>query len=344
MPKRAEIRLVVDGEERVDYRSILLRHSMIEASSELSLGFGHLPWAKVPRGGHEVELYLRGRRLFAGAADGLRGSNDAAQSVGFSVDCRDHTADADDSSMDPGATVIRGADLEKVCRVALDQVGIDLDYRGSKEFLGTWAWERGATVMSELFRATRARGYIVRSDGARAIIVEQPQAISRYVITTNTGSSIESSQRNRYHECLVVAESDSARGSEYGSAYSTTGRAIDPAIRKSRRLVVIGDREMTPEIAQRRAEWEQAVRAAESEKLVLQQPNWEQQGQDLWEVNTLARVDEPTYGMFSEELLLSEVQFSWTDQEEASTLTLVRRGAFLPEPEVPEESLGGQRS
>lgn len=336
-----DIRLLINGIKRSHHSSIRLRSSMVEASSSLELTYGaKVPVADLPKPGDRLRLYVGQEQLFWGNVDRTSTSYDG-ETVNTVVTARDLVADADDSSVHPGVAPLTAPTLKQVAETLVGEVdGLSLQCEDGSEVLGGWVFERGATVLSELFRAARSVGYIVRSDGASTVIVEKPAKQTSERLSFSIGGSLDLDHSQRFYECLVLADVEDSRASNLDLA--SKGQSLDPAIRQSRRLVVIGDRAMTPEIAQRRAEWEQSIRAAESEKLTASTNTWLAEiGSGVWKVNTLVSVSIPVLGIARQPFLLSELELFKSDTLESAQHTYVRRGAFLPEPEVPEESFGG---
>lgn len=336
-----DIRLFLNGVKRAHHSSIRIRSSMVEASSSVELSYGaKVPVPELPKPGDRVRIWVGEEQLFWGNIDRSTTSYDG-DAVNTIVMARDLCADADDSSVHPGMAPLAAPTLKQVAETLVGEIdGLSLECEGGSEVLGGWVFERGATLLSELVRAARSVGYIVRSDGANTVIVEKPAKQTSERLSFSINGTLDLDHSQRYHECLVVADSEDSRASQMSTA--SKGQSLDPAIRNSRRLVVIGDRAMTPEIAQRRAEWEQAIRAAESEKLTASTNTWFAEiNTRVWRVNTLVSVSIPPLGLSRQPFLLSELELYKDDQVETAQHTYVRRGAFLPEPEVPEDSFGG---
>ncbi len=89
--------------------------------------------------------------------------------------------------------------------------------------------------------------------------------------------------------------------------------------------------QLTPELAQQRADWERATRTGKALTTTYTVQGWRQSNGDLWRHNLLVRVIDPVLG-FDQDMLISKVTWSLSDQGSITTLQVAPPSTFDANP------------
>jgi prophage tail gpP-like protein len=135
----------------------------------------------------------------------------------------------------------------------------------------------------------------------------------------------------RFHS-YIIATQISGDDDASGDATRIQAEATDEGVRRTDRVLMIRpDGRMTKDLARRRGDWEARIRAARAETVTIVAPGWQQPAGALWPINALTHVRVPAIGVDGD-MLITQTDFSLSDQGELTTLRLVRPDAFTPEP------------
>lgn len=200
----------------------------------------------------------------------------------------------------------------------------------------------GESAFEAIDRLCRLAGVLPISDGMGALRITKigsERALTPLVEGANIrDAEMRRDQKGLFNRYIVTGQhpgSDQFYGSGAASVYA---EARDRSIRESRQIVIRGEAIMYPAIAQKRAEWESAVRAARAGQVKVTVQGWKQQSGQLWPVNGIVQVKAPRLGIDGP-MLITEAQFGANDREgETTQLRLMRPDAYLPEPEVPADA------
>lgn len=344
--------LSVGGQTIQGFDGVRVTRSLEAAAAGFEMEVSDTPSSSWPIGiGDACELRVDGEVLVAGFIDTLAPSfSDTSHEVKISG--REKTADLVDCGMPDQPHEFYNLTLDAVAARLAQPFGVPvvLEVDPGPEFF-RFALQPGETVYEAIERGARIRGLLVTSDGLGKLLLTTPgnaraQTALEYGKNVKSGSALfDVSQRFRRY---VIRGQESGSDEEFGDEISVEGEAFDDAVRKERELVVLADGQVWIATAQRRAQWEAAVRAARGSKVTLLVQGWRQgPGLPFWKPNLVVHATVAPLRL-DRELLISEVRFS-RDKEGGTTteLVLMRADAFQPKPELLSENdlgLGGDDS
>lgn len=148
------------------------------------------------------------------------------------------------------------------------------------------------------------------------------------------------SSRNRYYKYLVLGQHQATDQFFGPEAAQVKGQCIDSNVKnKARVLVIRPEGNVTPDYAQRRAQWEMTTRAARADSVTVEIQGWRQANGDLWAPNLIVPVKLPR-ARVKGDMLISRVEFEVSSNGgRLTTLTLCRPDGFKPEPTVQADGL-----
>lgn len=307
------------------------------------------------RDGDEVEIAFDGYTILNGIVDGFEASA-GPEGMELRIAGRDRAAQLVDCSPADLPTDRYGRTLAQIAAELAEPLGIELDVAtgaggGPAEYLAEpflrFSFQPGEPSWAALERACRARGVLAYSNNQGALRIARPGVVSAAVtlrqgdLTGDPGNvraiTIRSSAAERFS--LVVVEGQAFSTDELDSELDAfvEGRATDEAVGRYRPLVVVAEGPVSFSDAQDRAAWETTVRAARSGFLEVEVADWlRAEGLPPWREGELVPVIAPRLDV-DETLLIERVNFSMSDAGIATTLRLVRPGAYLPKPTLPEQ-------
>jgi prophage tail gpP-like protein len=346
-----DVVLKVNGEVFGGWKSLRVERSLERCAGMFSLGLTELwPDSALARNcapGDACVLTLDGVTVVTGYVDqvGVQYS-DSDHSV--SVEGRDRTADlVDCSAIRPtggwqGSTVLDIArDLARPFEVS---VVSDVDIGGA---FPQFALQQGETAFEAIERLARTRALLVTSTPQGNLLLTRP-GTTRVATALVLGQNILEgsgtlSHRERFSEYVFKGQ---AAGGDFFSgrdASQMSAKATDPAVRRYRPLLVLGESQDVAASMRERALWEANVRAARSQQIQYKVQGWAH-SEGLWAVNTLVTVRDPWLRL-DQELLIKRVAFSLDESGSFTELELTRSDAFqalpLRQAPAPAAAAGG---
>jgi len=309
------------------------------------------PWPLRP--GAPVRIRLAGEEIVRGFVDTFEGSS-SSRGRRIRISGRDRTADLVDCSAtnDPGEWT--GLDLLAIARELATPFGVEIvegvAASGSdlpeilRKPFPTFKLQPGETAWSALERALRARALLGYTDGAGTLILTRPGELRSSVplVEGPKGNVLASrfmwTSRDRF-QTYIVRNQGTGSDDGWGDQVSEIeGLAEDGSVDRFRPWLVLGESSMTFSSAADRAQWEAAVRAARAQTLEIDVQGWRRElFGTVWKVNELVDVKIPSLGIQTD-MLVNRVQFKRDARAGTTTkLQLIRKDAYLPKPEVPEE-------
>jgi prophage tail gpP-like protein len=110
-----------------------------------------------------------------------------------------------------------------------------------------------------------------------------------------------------------------------------SGISRDEKATRKRVTVISEPTQLTPELAQQRADWERSTRTGKALTTTYTVQGWRQSNGDLWRHNLLVRVIDPVLG-FDQDLLISKITYSLSEQGSITTLQVAPPSTFDANP------------
>ena len=112
------------------------------------------------------------------------------------------------------------------------------------------------------------------------------------------------------------------------------GAAKDLSVARYRPKVLIVNEETTKAFLEKRAAWENGIKASRSKTVELELYGWESNEGNLWQVGMLVNVYSKRLMLENELMLVAALALSYGEGGTISKLSLVRPDAFVPMPEI----------
>ncbi len=307
-----EVQLFVGGKCYEGWLSMRLTRSIEQAAAAFTLSFSER-WSSERRPvpideGDACTVKVRGKLAVTGYIDDSNITYSATEHT-MDVRGRSKAGDLVDCSAvhDSGQWANKG--LLQIAKDLCDPYGVSVfaDADVSKP-LPQFALEQGEKVFDALERGARMYGCLLTS-GSDGSLHFAEAGSKRTSTVLRLGSNIERGSRRgswsgRFSKYIVKAQS---RGSDQFSgadAATPQATATDPAVSRSRTLIVLADDQGAGDVLQNRATWERNVRAGRARKLTYIVRGWERQG-GLWEPNLLVKVEDEILRVDAELLVVS---------------------------------------
>jgi prophage tail gpP-like protein len=332
--------LRVDGQKLTGWETFRLERSLEAFAGAFSATVSDRRDFPIPEGA-AVEAILDGFPILTGWIDVVRPSFDA-RSRSVTIAGRDRTAELVDCSPVDLSAQFEHVALDGLASDLARPFGVQVVVAGDPgaEF-ERFALHPGETVHEALERAARLRGVLLTTDGLGRLVLEKPGTTRAAVdlvegenLLAGTGRFDRSSRFRRY----VVRGQLQGSDLLFADETSTEGEAFDEAVRSVRTTLILAEAGVDIATAQKRAEWEAAVRRARGSALQVTLQGWRQGAAGpLWIPNVLARLRSPTLRI-DRVLLVSSVLFTLDPRGGTTTeLDLVHPDAYSPEPSLKRE-------
>lgn len=258
-----------------------------------------------------------------------------ATSRSVTLQGRSLTGDLVDCSVLHPSGQWRGASVRTIAAELVAPYGVELvceDTTTVPRFAAEW----GEPVADALHRLARLRGHVL-TDDTQGRLVLGPLVTASAETALELGGNILAGQGSfdgsgRY-SVVRVQGARLPSGADAGlPTVQVEGSATDPTVTRRRELVIPGDAALTPELASRRALWEQASRAARATALGYTVQGWRQRpGGALWAPGLLVQVCDRLLGVDAQ-FVVSELTHSLDANGSITTLALASPAAWVPEP------------
>lgn len=228
-------------------------------------------------------------------------------------------------------------------RVSL-QPGLDASKRIDKLVAGP-----GEKADRVILEAAQMAGVLAVSDGAGGLLLTRA-GFGRSSVPLVQGQnviamSMDYDADERFAR-YVVATQTGGNDNVSGAATRVVAEVVDSEVKRTERVHYIRpEKGVTVEYARQRAAWDMRVRRARAIGVQVVVRGWRQDddAEDLWPVNGIARVQCPAIGVVGD-MLISNAEHGLDDQGEITQLRLVPPAAFDVEPTLERpRALGGER-
>jgi len=345
-----ELELLVNGTAWRGWRALSVSRSIEQAAGQFTLETRTGPLEPIPiRPGDEVVARLSGDvRLVTGVVDTLEGSSDGSRRS-ITLAGRDRTAQLVDCSAPAEPGEYLAMDLEELTRAIAEPFGVSVRRQAHIPALGerfdSFKLQQGEKAWAAIERACRMRALLAHSDGDGRLVLARPgetfAAVELVEGENVLASTFRYSIADRFSTYTVKGQGSGSDQSWGETVAAVRGTATDPEIELFRPLLVLAEGRVTFSSAKDRAEWEATVRAARAAVVGVTVQGWRQgdprERGPAWEINQRVPVRIPSLGI-KREMLVQSVQFGRDlDAGTVTQLQLVRRDAYLPQPEVDAE-------
>ena len=204
-----------------------------------------------------------------------------------------------------------------------------------------WKVTPGEGVFESIERAARQRAVLIYSDGlgkvllARAGTERLPGALVQGQNVLTAAASF--SMVDRFSNYTVKSQVGGFEDMEAEDAQTIEGKASDRVVSRHRPKILIAESQSEPSNAKKRAQWEAAVRAGQAEAVSCTVVGFYSHGESLWDVNKQVRFTSTWLGVDAD-FLITEVDFSKTEQGSITTLTLENPNVYKLLEEIPPQS------
>lgn len=344
----SDVALFVNGRKYEGWTEASVKRSVKAISGEFNLSVTD-NWSEPDRQagtgsvffisiGDEAQVKIGDAVLVTGFVEEIQNSVDASNHT-VSVSGRDKTGDLVDCSAIYKSGGIKNADLLKIAQVLTEPFGLTV--RADSDVgapFPSFVIKTGETVFEALDRAARLRGVLLSSDGSGNLAITK-LAKNKAETSLIEGQNVKQAAlsldtKERFSEYFVKAQmkgSDHVHGKHVSQV---KGDASDSVVKRYRPLVVIAEQQANSAESQKRAQWEAAVRAANSSKVSVTLQGFEQSEKGkLWQVNELVYFESKTLGL-KQELLVADIEWKIGAGGRETVMTLQKPDAFIPKPKV----------
>lgn len=342
------VSLIVNGNEFRGWKAVSVSRSMEAIAGKFSLKVSE-KWVgqavRWPiREGDECELRLGGDTVITGRVDSRSVAFDA-NSHDVTISGRDATAVLVDSSVVLDVWQLEGASVETIIKKVLRPFGIPFTSEVSPvpATRNRFALNPGETCFEAIARLCKMAGVLPTPDGRGGLVLTRA-GTARAATALVEGENIKSASGDFSHEGrfsrYIVTGQQPGDDETYGvEASEVEATATDPAVVDTNRvLMVVAENIVTVDQAQERANWEASVRAGQSATVQVTVQGWRMGDGTLWPVNRLVPVRSERLGIDGD-MLIVEATHSLDETGGTTTaLSLKRADAYLPQPEVPEDT------
>jgi prophage tail gpP-like protein len=267
--------------------------------------------------------------------------DDASHSV--TISGRSRAADLIDCAAVATPGSWQNARIEAIAEELAKPFGIAVTVRADTgPPLKKFALQQGESVQQAIERMLRYRGLLMTSTPAGDVEIFAPKQ-SGIDFALDPGR-IKRGQAthdvsNRFSDYIVKGQSSGDDETNGAAASKLRAEATDPAVKRYRPTIIIGEEQSTVDALNARAKWEASVRAAQSQGAIYDLAGWYADGGRLFVPDMLCTVGDPRLFIDSP-MLVSEVNHRKGGAGTVTQLTLVPPEAFsqLPIPEEREAS------
>ena len=340
--------LTVNGQNFTDWTEFSISRAIDKICTDFDIqvterAVGNIPWALLPFA--PVTLSLNGKLVMTGYIDSYLPSG-SATSHAVRVTGRSKTQDTVDGSADIQGGQFSGYTLDQICRAVCQPFGITVTVKADVgDAFDDVQLYRHETAFTFLERLCRLRG-VLASDDEKGNLVLTTAGSSRASGALQEGpTQTTASPANilRYHATLsgakrfsiykVIGQHAVTDDTWGDAATEIEAQATDSGVPRYRPHVMVGETQLTPEMAQKRADWQARYNRARGTEATITVKGWQQPDGSLWTVNQVVPVHARTYLKLDQDLLLVRATYKMTPSDGATTeLMLGPQDGWTPDP------------
>lgn len=337
-----KIELKIDGRAYSGWKRLSVVRSIEALAGKFDIEASDKRPFPIPRAG-AVELLLHGQTIITGYTDSLTAAVTSDEHI-LTITGRDKTCDLVDSSSLVDSQEINGATLQEIIEEIIRPFGITAIFETSPAQVFKKFSFQEETAFEAIERACRLRGVFASSTAAGELVIQEygsARAGSGIVMGKNVLTSrVVYNEKDRFSVYKVYGQQPGDDNTTAEASTQPAGEARDLGVERYRPKIIIAEGAVDAGLAQDRAEWEAAVRAARATTLEVTMQGWQNSAGELWRENRKVRCNLPQNGI-NNDMLIKEVSYSIDDRGgEKTRLQLVRPDAYTKQPDIEAEEFG----
>lgn len=289
--------------------------------------------------GDAVEVRIGNDKVCTGHVDAVPVYYDA-NSITLQIRGRSKTADLVDCSADNATGQFKGLKAEAIAAKIAGQYGLNvINETATGAAITDHQIQQGETAFESLDRVAKQRQILISDNGNGDVVLVKPGSGGKAYSALELGVNILSASAGFdysevYSDYTVKGQhSKGGRDSDWdansAAGLSTQGRSKDSSLKRRRVLVVRQSGQADAATCQKRADYEQRVRAAKAGEIRYKVVSWRQYDRSLWRPNQTVAVKDGIMGVVADRLI-SEVIYALDDSGMTAELVCVTPDAFLP--------------
>lgn len=339
------VTLTVDGLDYAGWTSVEISAGLERQARDFNVG---ITWkwpgqnvARPIRQGARCEVRIGGELVVTGYVFATPISYDH-EKVSVSISGRSLTADLVDCAAINQPGQWRGQSLQAIVQALAGAYGLPVKSEiAVTETLVDHTIDPGETAFESIDRLLSLYRVFSTDNALGEVVLALPGSAGRAVDAIELGRNVKSCEApldfsGVFSEYRVIGQR-SGTDDLFGHQVSEVSASVsDPRQARKRVLVIHETGQVTPQLAQSRANWERGNRIGKALQATYVVTGWRQSSGGLWRPNLLVRVIDPLAG-FDRDMLISEVIYSLSDQGTLCTLKIGPPDGFEPEPRDPHK-------
>lgn len=266
---------------------------------------------------------------------------------------RDKTADIIDSTIKDNTGFTAPISIVTVIQETIKKIGIDIPVVNNAGNISDFLQDElvvaevGKNMFEFLEEHCKQRQVLLSTDGNGNIVLYRggnqeriPAAIVNEIDGQNNNvmsASVEYNYANRFNTYNVKSQGNPVSGTEDDTLESKSGVAQDTAIRSTRYLEMSADKLSQKMTAEGHAKWEANIRRSRSFTYNVLLSGHTYDGRNFWDINKIVHVKD-VFSFVDADLLIKDITFNYdVDAGSTTSMTLVDKDSFTPEPEQSQE-------
>lgn len=277
------------------------------------------------RAGTASGLTIDSETLITGYIDTVAPSLDGGTHT-LDVSGRDKAADLIDCSAVVKGGSWRNVPLETIAAELAAPFGITVTAKASTApNITRFALQQGETVHAAIERLCRYRALLAVSTRDGQVELIQPGQGAPVADLIEGQNCVRLSAKHnvadRYSEYIIKGQASGSDEANGKTVASPRASAKDPAIKRYRPLIIVGEEQSDIAALEKRAKFEATTRAARAQEVSITVQGWRRPDGALWDFNMLCRVMAPSL-FIDATLLVTAVELTRDDAGTLTTLTL----------------------
>ncbi|MDU9391535.1 phage baseplate assembly protein [Pseudomonas sp. zfem002] len=294
------------------------------------------------RQGDQCQVRIGGDLVLTGWIYGTPVNYDS-RSVNRSVAGRSLTSDLVDCSAINTPGQWQGQSVQRIVEALAEPYGVKVVSQVHETTnLSDHSIEPGETVFESIDRLLTLSRLLSTDDSRGRLVIVRPGSAGRAVDRLELGQNILTGGAQLdfsgvFSEYRVTGQR-SGSNNDFGTAASEVEASVsDPRAARKRVLLIHESGQMTPDLAQARANWERGNRMGKALTLNYKVQGWRQSNGALWLANMIVRVVDPLVGI-DRDMLISEIEYVLDESGTVANITVAPPDAFDPEPKDPHKA------